>query len=42
MHISLEDGADQRVETGTAVEGAHQPFDHRFVDAGPRDNVCDD
>jgi hypothetical protein len=24
-----------------AVKGSHQPFDHRLVDAGPRDDVCD-
>jgi hypothetical protein len=41
MHLVLEDWADQRVEPGAAVEGAHQPFDHRLVDAGPLDDVCD-
>jgi len=26
----------------TSREGSHQPFDHRLVDAGPRDDVRDD
>jgi hypothetical protein len=42
MHLSLEDRADQRVKTGTAVEGACEPLDHRFVDPGPRNNISDD
>ena len=42
MHLVLEDRSDQRVEPGAAVEGSHQPFDHRLVDAGARDDVRDD
>jgi hypothetical protein len=42
LDLALEDGADQRIEPGAAVEGSHQPFDHRLVDAGPRDDVLDD
>jgi hypothetical protein len=42
VHLVFEDRTSQRVEPDAAVEGAHQPFDHRFVNAGPRDDLGDD
>ena len=42
MHLVLEDGSDQRVEPGAAVEGPHQPFNHCLIDAGSGDDILDD
>jgi len=42
VHLVLEDRSDQRVKSGAAVKGSHQPVDHRLVDAGSGGDVRDD